>query len=386
MKLPTLISDIQHLDTALVKRAASAVNVSLTARNWLIGAYLVEFEQNGEDRAQYGAKLIPELAKRLKSAGVKGLSSTNLKLCRLFFEQYPSIGQAVTDQFQNNLSISNLPISSTLSHLLVSSHIDTTQPIRQSLTDEFTSSNLPRAQSLKILTQLSFTHLVELLKIDDPLKRAFYEIEAIKGRWSVRDLKRQIGSLLFERTGLSKDKEKLIELTNQGSAEFHPRDLIRDPYIFEFLGLHARDTMEESDLETALLDHLQAFILELGRGFCFETRQRKILIGSEHYFIDLVFYHRLLKCHILIDLKVEPFSHANAGQLNTYLSWFKEHEMQPDDNPPVGLLLCTDRKSPLAKYTLGGMDENLFVSQYQLQLPDPKELEAFLRKELAENS
>ena len=180
---------------------------------------------------------------------------------------------------------------------------------------------------------------------------------------------------------ISKNKEKLLALTNNQAIDLTPGDIIRDPYIFEFLGLRPQETVEESDLESALLDHLQSFLLELGRGFCFEQRQRKILIGDEHYFVDLVFYHRILKCHVLIDLKVEAFSHANAGQLNTYLNWFKEHEMQPSDQPPVGLLLCTDRKSPLVKYALGGMDENLFVSQYQIQLPSTEEIETFLQNQ-----
>lgn len=373
MDLKSLTTEIRDLDSTLAQRATSAVNISLTARNWLIGAYLVEFEQNGEDRAQYGDRVVPELAKRLKKAGLKGLGTPNIQRCRQFYLTYPEIHATLSHELPKLLTASDLNKNATLSHVLE------TPPAEELLPSG--KSSLPRARAQDILTQLSFSHLVELFKIDDSLKRSFYEIESIKGRWSVRDLKRQIGSLLFERTGLSKDKEKLLAIANEESPNYQPRDLIRDPYIFEFLGLRARDTMEESDLERALLDHLQSFLLELGRGFCFEERQKKILIGSEHFFIDLVFYHRLLKCHVLIDLKVEPFSHANAGQLNTYLNWFKEHEMQTDDQPPIGLLLCTDRKSPLAKYALGGMDENLFVSQYQVELPSPEELETFLSQQ-----
>jgi len=368
VNLPALITEIQLLDAALVGRATSAVNVALTARNWLIGAYIVEFEQNGEDRAAYGEKLIPELAKKL---GIRGLSSSTLWHCKSFYVTYPQILQSLAGEFPKLLKSNALPILASVTRELQHPKIpDTEQP------------SIPQIAPYEILTTLSFTHLVELLKIDDPLKRAFYEIEAIKGRWSVRGLKRQTGSLLFERTGLSKNKEKLIELANTGAAQLAPADIIRDPYIFEFLGLRPSETVEESDLESALLDHLQAFLLELGRGFCFEARQRKILIGSDHYFIDLVFYHRVLKCHVLIELKVEPFNHENAGQLNTYLNWYRQHEMHDGDNPPVGILLCTDKKSPLAQYALGGMDENLFVSDYQLQLPDPEELLAFLEREL----
>ncbi len=380
MNLNALASEIRNLDSSLAKRAASAVNASLSIRNWLIGAYLVEFEQKGEDRASYGERLIPELAKRLKEAGVKGLGTPNIQRCRQFYLRYPEIRATLSHELPKILEISNLQKSATLSRILKSPPEDPFFPICQTAPAQSLSA-LPRARSLDILTQLSFSHLVELLKIDDPLKRTFYEIESISGRWSVRTLKRQIGSLLFERTGLSQDKEKLIALTNEKSVELSPRDLIRDPYVFEFLGLHPQETVEESDLESALLDHLQSFLLELGRGFCFEQRQRKILIDSEHYFVDLVFYHRILKCHVLIDLKVEPFSHANAGQLNTYLNWFREHEMEAGDQPPVGLLLCTDRKAALAKYALGGMDENLFVSQYQVQLPSTSEIETFLRNQ-----
>ena len=368
MNLPTLVSEIQSLDTALVGRAASAVNVALTARNWLVGAYIVEFEQNGEDRAKYGARLIPELAKSLKHNGLRGLGQPNLKRCRQFYSAYPEIGATVSHQFPKVLEKSRLQIGATPSDQFSPASTD--------------DSPFPQAPPYEILTTLSFSHIIELLKIDDPLKRAFYEIEAIKGRWSVRQLKRQTGSLLFERAGLSKNKAKLIELANTGNTDLAPADVIRDPYIFEFLGLRPSETVEESDLESALIDHLQAFLLELGRGFCFEDRQRKILIGNEHYFIDLVFYHRVLKCHVLIELKVEPFSHENAGQLNTYLNWYREHEAYPGDNPPVGILLCTDKKTSLAKYALGGMDENLFVSDYQLQLPGAEELQAFLAREL----
>jgi predicted nuclease of restriction endonuclease-like (RecB) superfamily len=399
MNLPALVTEIQSLDTALVGRAVSAINVALTARNWLVGAYIVEFEQNGEDRAKYGERLISELGKKLKAAGVKGLAATPLRHCRSFYLCYPSIRQSLSGEFGNVLTDNQLQLLSDTGEIRPTASGEFTfRPQRQigeTLSDESTilgsvagelAEEIPKAPPYEILTTLSFSHIVELLKIDDPLKRAFYEIEAINGHWSVRQLKRQAGSLLFERTGLSKDKGKLIELANTGAAALEPRDIIRDPYIFEFLGLRPRETVEESDLESALLDHLQAFLLELGRGFCFEDRQRKILIGSEHYFVDLVFYHRVLKCNVLIELKVEPFNHQNAGQLNTYLNWYREHEMHEGDKPPVGILLCTDKKAPLAKYALGGMDENLFVSDYQLQLPELEELQAFLARELAASS
>jgi predicted nuclease of restriction endonuclease-like (RecB) superfamily len=232
-----------------------------------------------------------------------------------------------------------------------------------------------------LIQKLTFSHFVELLRLDDPLQRAFYEMECVKGVWSVRELKRQIGSLLFERLGLSTDKEKLLRLTAEEVTPFLPADIIKDPYIFEFLGLAPKEVFREKDLETALLDHLQEFLLELGNGFCFEDRQKKIRIGHSDYFVDLVFYHRKLHCHVLIELKVEPFNHVNAGQLNTYVNYYRKREMAEGDNPPIGLLLCTDKDHALVEYALGGMDENLFVSTYKVALPKAEELEAFLLRE-----
>ena len=230
-----------------------------------------------------------------------------------------------------------------------------------------------------LLEKLTFSHFVELLRIQEPVERAFYEIECVKGVWSVRELKRQTSSLLFERLGLSTDKEKLLRLmANAVSDQPQPMDIIKDPYVFEFLGIKPKEIFRENDLETALLDHLQDFLLELGNGFCFEDRQKKIRIGNSDYFVDLVFYHRKLHCHVLIELKVGAFNHENAGQLNTYVNYYRKHEMADDDNPPIGLLLCTDKDHALVEYALGGMDENLFVSAYKVALPKPDELKAFL--------
>jgi len=236
-----------------------------------------------------------------------------------------------------------------------------------------------------LVQKLSFSHFAELIKIDDSTKRAFYEIECIKGGWSVRELKRQIGSLYYERSGLSKDKKKLAELANAGAERDAMRLDVRDPYVFEFLGLKPREVMSESHLEDQLLDKLQNFLLELGNGFCFEARQKRILIGDAHNFVDLVFYHRILKCHVLVELKLAPFSHENIGQLNTYVSWYRENMMTEGDNPPVGILLCTDKDHALVEYALAGMDNDLFVSKYQLELPDREQMQRFIEAELKES-
>ena len=402
MNFDQLITQLRELDSSLRGQVIRTANVGLTLRNWLVGAYLVEFEQNGADRAEYGANLIREVSNALD---VKGLTPTTLELCRRLFSAYPQIPQTLSVEFQP-------PILQTLSALLDTSGLPA--PIPQTLSGEFRNllktSNLEIAQAsaelasgqksqtasdfsarpdfavpvAALVQKLTFSHFVELLRVDDPLQRAFYEIECVKGGWSVRELKRQIGSLLFERLGLSTDKEKLLRLTAEEVTPSWPADIIKDPYIFEFLGLKPKEVFRENDLETALLDHLQEFLLELGNGFCFEDRQKKIGIGHSDYFVDLVFYHRKLHCHVLIELKVEPFNHGNAGQLNTYVNYYRKHEMAEGDNPPIGLLLCTGKDHALVEYALGGMDENLFVSTYKVALPKAEELEAFLLRESKE--
>ncbi len=396
MNFDQLITSLRELDGSLKGHVSRTANVGLTLRNWLVGAYIVEFEQNGEERAEYGDQLLSEIGKRLK---IKGLGRITLQACRLLYFGYPRICQTVSDN-------SSSAVSQTLSALLGPEAIPQTlsvefikelkvNELQISQTSSGKSPGSSKSQTLSdfsarpefaiqveiLFQKLTFSHFVELLRLDDPLKRAFYEIECVKGGWSVRELKRQIGSLLFERLGLSTDKEKLLRLTAEEATPAQPADLIKDPYIFEFLGLTPKEAFRENDLETALIDHLQDFLLELGKGFCFEDRQKKIRIGQSDYFVDLVFYHRKLHCHVLVELKVEPFNHANAGQLNTYLNYYRKHEMAEGDNPPVGLLLCTDKDHALVEYALGGMDENLFVSAYKVALPKPEELEAFLLRE-----
>ena len=234
----------------------------------------------------------------------------------------------------------------------------------------------------RLITSLSFSHFVELIPIEEPLKRAFYEIECIRGNWSVRELTRQIATLYFERSGLSKNKKKLSAMVQSGTELAEPKLAIRDPYIFEFLGIKSREVMSESDLENGLLDKLQDFLLELGNGFCFEARQKRILIGSTHGFVDLVFYHRILKCHVLVELKVDKFTHEHIGQLNTYVTWYRKNMMSKGDNPPVGILLCAQKDHALVEYALAGMDNSLFVSKYQLELPKKDDIQRFLEEQM----
>lgn len=377
MNFSNLVQSIQQTHNGLQQQATLAINRSLTIRNWLIGFYIVEFEQNGEDRAQYGVQLIEKLS---KSLDIRGLSSRNLHLFRLFYNAYPHIVQTLSaqlggteaNQILQTVSAKSKQIVETLSAKSGASIKGTTSP----------QLNQIVVPPDKIINRLSFSHIAELLQMDDSLKRAFYEIECIKGTWSVRELRRQINSLYYERSGISKKPEKLSAMIAEKAETLHPADVIKSVYTFEFLGLTAKDVVEESELETALLNHLQEFLIELGHGFCFEARQQKILIGDRYYFIDLVFYHRILKCHVLIDLKVEEFDHVNAGQLNTYLNYYKKEVSQPNDNPPVGILLVTNKNEALVEYATAGMDNKLFVSKYLVQLPSKEQLQEFVEKEL----
>ena len=261
--------------------------------------------------------------------------------------------------------------------------LDSLKSFKQNVGSATTQSNHNLlVHPVVITSKLSYTHIEQLLNIAEPLKRTFYEIECIKGTWSVRELKRQISSLYYERSGLSGKPEKLAELVQQKILPQQPKDIIKNIYAFEFLDIAIKPIVEESDLETALLDNLQQFIIELGNGFCLEARQKRILLGETYYFIDLVFYHRILKCHILIELKIGAFNHGDIGQLNTYLNFFKAEIAEPNDNPPVGILLVAEKDQALVKYATAGMDENLFVQQYLVQLPSQEQLVNHIENEL----
>ena len=372
LNFESLVAEIQQTHQHFQQQAVKAVNISLTIRNYLIGFYIVEFEQNGEDRAAYGSKLLDSLAAKLS---IKGLVSAEISRCRQFYFCYPQILGALTQEFKN------LVPQHILGTLSQESNMGVEPSIMESSKLQSTKSNL-YVPGEKLLSKLSFSHLVELIKIQDHLKRTFYEIECIKGTWSVRALKRQINSLYFERSGMSAKPEWLSEITQQKAETANPTDVVKSVYAFEFLGLKTKDALEESDLETALLDHLQDFMMEMGHGFCLEARQKKMLIGDEYFFIDLVFYHRILKCHVLVELKVEDFNHHNIGQLNTYVNYYKAKEMQTDDNPTVGILLVTNKNNALVEFATAGIDNHLFVSKYLLELPKKEQLEAFINNEL----
>jgi predicted nuclease of restriction endonuclease-like (RecB) superfamily len=220
------------------------------------------------------------------------------------------------------------------------------------------------------------------MNIDDSLKRAFYEIESIKGCWSLSELERQINTLYYERSGLSKNKKALSNLVNSKSVQLKPADIVNTPVTLEFLGLNERALVTETDLEQSILDNLQYFLLEMGRGFCFESRQKRILIDDDYFYADLVFYHRILKCHIIVELKIDKFKSEYASQLNMYLNYFKSEIMSKGDNAPIGILLCADKGNAQVKYATAGLDKNIFVKKYMISLPKEKELKDYIEKEI----
>lgn len=363
---------IRDTHDAAQTTAVKAINRMQTMRNWLYGYYIIEFEQHGKDRAEYGTQLLKRLEERVNR---KGLTETLFKNSRKFYRLYPQM-------VENLIGV----ISPTVSDKLLESKdasglCDTQMTENEHVEKSPTVSDGFRTTGQMIISRLSFSHIVEIMTVDDPLARYFYEQECIKCTWSVRELRRQISTNLYVRTGISSNPEKMLSLP---SLQGHDNNelQIRQPFTFEFLGLKANEVVDEKDIENALIDHLQDFLLELGKGFCFESRQKRIIIDDEYYYPDLVFYNRILHCGVIIELKDEEFSHQNLGQLNAYVSHYKEHEMQPGDNPPIGILLCTRKGKKMVEYALAGMDNQLFVSTYMLQLPDKKTLEDFLLKQL----
>ena len=376
MNFESLVGRINQVQDMLQAQTAHAINLAVTARNWLVGFYIVEFEQHGEDRAKYGENLLKNLAQRLNR---RGLGERRLYEFRLTYIIYPQIGQVIADYIakNNRQDILRLPTAKlqivenledgNLRLLTAKSHVEEWQ-----------------TPADRLFNRLSATHLVLLSNIKDPLKRAFYEQETIRGCWTVKELDRQISSQYYERMGLSKDKKGLQRLTDKNVQQLTPRDIIHDPVTLEFLGLQSQDVYTETRLETIILNHLQMVLMEMGRGFCFEARQKRILVDQDYFKADLIFYHRILKCHVIVDLKIDRFRHEYASQLNLYMNYYKHEVMQTDDNPPIGLLLCTDYGETTVQYATEGLSQNLFVSKYRLQLPSEEEMRQYLLESATE--
>lgn len=362
----SLVSNVGNIHNLTSGAAKGAVNQLLTIRNWVIGYYIVEFEQNGKDRAEYGSHLLQNLEKRIN---VKGLNSRLFYKCRVFYLRYPQILPTVSEK------LSGLAGATNRVELLGDKSVLLDQKFPTPSEKFITAPDV-------LIEKLSFSHIMEIAPIDDPFERFFYEFECIRGIWSVQELRRQIASNLYFRAGISKKPELLLEKIQQG--DFTTQLTVREPFALEFLGLDDREAISESDLENALIDHLREFLLESGKGLCFEARQKRLLIDGEYFYPDLVFYHRYLHCSVIIDLKDHEFRHEDLGQLNAYVGYYKKNEMAEGDNPPVGILLCTQKGPQMVEYALSGMDNQLFVSTYLLQLPDKKQLRDFLIKQIEE--
>ena len=370
MNFDTLIGNIKAVQDALQAQAAHAVNLSLTARNWLVGYYIVEFEQHGEDRAEYGENLLKRIARQLNR---RGLGERRLYEFRLTYSIYPQLGEVIANYLVGGEG-RNILRSISAKSQKADSQCDV---ILRSTTakSELQPWHTP---SDRLFNRLSASHLIYLSNIKEPLKRAFYEQEAIHGCWTIKELDRQVSSLYFERMGMTKEKLALRNQITTNADTLTPNDVLHDPVTLEFLNLQSQDIFTESHLETAILNHMQQFLLEMGRGFCFEARQKRILVDQDYFKADLVFYHRILKCHVIVDLKIDRFRHEYASQLNLYLNYYKHEVMQADDNPPIGILICTDYGETTVRYATEGLSQNLFVSKYRLQLPSEDEIRDYL--------
>lgn len=356
---------------------ARTVNTTQVVANWLIGCEIVEEEQQGKKRAGYGTELLADLAARLKADFGAGYGVDNLELFRRFYLEYPRLlPEQISDAVGRKSDL--VPGAAAISDAARRNFESLPMPFRPPLPD----ADAPVVPG-QLSQCLSWTHYRRLLRVRRSEARDFYEIEAIRNAWSARELERQINSFLFDRLAKSRDKAGLMRLATRGQELARPADAIKDPLVLEFLGLPASPRLVESKLEQALIGNLQTFLLELGKGFAFVSRQERITLDGDHFYIDLVFYHTVLKCFVLIDLKVGKLTHADLGQIQFYVNYYDRERRTEGDNPTIGLILCPDKNDAVVKYTLGEQQErNIFTSRYQLYLPTVEELEDELRREL----
>lgn len=364
-----LLARIRQIWETARTQAVRSVNSAHVCANWLIGQQIVEAEQGGAERAEYGAKLLKNLSKQLTKEYGSGFSLSAMKYMRVFYLTYPTlipIGHAPRGQLENTAT---------------NMETNTMSPMQQALSVVLTHST-DAWKPGHLHPGLSWTHYRALLKVEHQTVRNFYEIEAVKNGWSARQLERQINSLLFERLLKSRDKAGVLALANEGLVATRPADLIKDPYILEFLDLPEAHRLVESQLEEALLNQLQAFLLELGSGFAFVGRQVRLTLEGDHFYPDLIFYHIKLKCYVVIDLKVAKLNHADLGQMQLYVHYYDREIAEPGDNPTIGLILCTDKNDALVRYVLDEKNQQIFASRYQFHLPSEEALRAELKREL----
>lgn len=379
---PSLYGRVREILDSARAGVARSVNTAQVVANWLIGREIVEEEQRGKQRAGYGKTLLKSLAARLKADFGSGYTARNLWWMRDFYVTYPRLidPSSIWHAPRAGLSAATKDAPQIV-HALRAESGNLLPATRNN------TRRTPRATSWSpgiLNPNLSWTHYRRLVRVDRADARAFYEIEAVKNSWSARALERQIDSLLFERLALSTDKTGLMRLAKRGQVVQKPADIFKDPVVFEFLGLPESPKLAETGVETALLNHLQAFLLELGSGFAFVARQMRITLDGDHFNLDLVFYHTVLKCFVVIDLKVGKLEHKDLGQLELYVNWFDEHRRTAGDGPTLGLILCTAKNDAVVRYTLGPGNKRIFASRYKLHVPTVAELEAELRREMEE--
>ncbi|OIO01960.1 DUF1016 domain-containing protein [Candidatus Desantisbacteria bacterium CG_4_10_14_0_8_um_filter_48_22] len=354
-----LVAELASLIEQGRRVAVRYVNTALVATYWLMGRRIVEYEQKGKERAEYGEKLLRKISHDLTPRFGKGFTERNLEHMRQFYLIYSEISHTVcakllkrTEKKSHTVCAELIPISQTVSGI-----------------SEILSRKFP----------LSWSHYRLIMRLEEAFKREFYEAECVRGNWSVRQLDRQIQSMLYERTALSKRKLAVIAKAHERPIILKPEDEIKDPYVLEFLNL--KDEYSETQLEEALIRYLEHFLLELGVGFAFVARQKRITLEGSHYRLDLLLYHRILRCLVAIDLKIGEFTHSDAGQMNLYLNYLKDKERFSEENDPIGIILCTDKKKTVVEYALGGMNNRIFASKYKLQLPDPETLKSKIEHE-----
>ncbi len=321
----TLYEQVREILDAARARVARSVNTEMVRAYWLVGKAIVEHEQQGKERADYGKQLVESLAARLKAERLKGFQARNLWRMRDFYLKFPKMNA--------------------------------------------------------LRSELSWTHYRLLLKVESDAAREFYETESVAGNWSTRELERQINSFFFERTGASVEKRKMLEAGRASEDKYRAQEFVKDPFVLEFLNLKDAPELSESDIEQALLDHLQEFLLEFGKGFSFVARQKRITIDGDHFYIDLVFYNRLLRSFVLIDLKIGKLNHQDIGQMQLYTNYYTRELLEEWENPTIGILLCADKNDAVVRYTLPENEKQIFASNYKLYLPSEEEIAAEIKSE-----
>ncbi|WP_395750488.1 YhcG family protein [Prosthecobacter sp.] len=348
--LVTLLTEVRQLIQSARRNVSTIVDTFQVMTNFEIGRRIVEHEQKGAKRAAYGTELLKELSERLTEEFGTGFSPVNLSHMRRFFltwRERSSIFQTPSEKLG-------------------------AEEILQTPSEKLVPSQIRQTPYGKSTFTLSWSHYVVLMTIKDPEERSFYEIESAQSNWNVRELKRQKASCLYERLALSRDKEGIRKLAREGQVVVRPEDLLKEPFVLEFLGLDEKASYSENDLEQAIIDRLEHFLLELGKGFLFEARQKRFTFDEDHYFVDLVFYNRLLRCYVIIDLKLDKLTHQDLGQMQMYVNYYDREVKLPDENPTIGLLLCKSAKKTVIELTLP-KDANIHAKEYNLYLPS-KEL------------